>query len=290
MKRFKSILLISLISLILSSCGSSSESKTNKNSIPDKPVLSTTVLPVATLLEKVAGGDFYVNAMVPDGMPPVAFEPTSSQLTMLENSSLYFSLEALGFELHVLPKIVNGNENIKIIDLSRGIETIIDGHDHGHNHGIDPHMWMSPKQAIQISKNIYVALIKAFPEHKEIFNTNFQALIKEIREADEYLTKNIQGEKSFMIYHPALTYLARDYGLEQIPIELHGKEPSPDYLKTVIDIAKEKNIELIFIQRQFDSNFAHIVAKETESTVIVFDPLSSDWKGTIYQVADAFKN
>ncbi len=285
MKRIRYLLFILTISLLFNACSSPS-SKGRDN---EKPILSTTVLPVAGFIEKIAGEEFVINTMVPAGMPPVAYEPTPKQMIALENSDIYFSLAALPFEITALPKIKNNNQEIIIVNISQGVDVIIDGHNHGHHHGIDPHMWMSPVQARQIAKNIYASLIKRYPEKKDTFNKNLQVLMAEINEADEYINGILRNtsKRSFMIYHPALTYMAQDYGLEQIPIEIHGKEPSPEYLSKVITVATKKNINLIFIQKQFDSNFARIVAEETQSKVVVFDPLSKDWSNTIYFVADA---
>ncbi|PLW98020.1 MAG: zinc ABC transporter substrate-binding protein [Marinilabiliales bacterium] len=290
MKNSTTIIIIAAFFFLLTSCMGPGNEKNNNASDTEKPLLSTTVIPVAGFIEAIAGDDFIVNTMVPEGMPPVAYEPSSQQLKALEHSVMYFSLEALGFEMTTLPGLKKSNPGLEIIDISRGITPITDGHDHGHDHGIDPHMWMSPIQSKYIAKNIYEALAQKYPEKEEVLTSNYNSLIKKFEDAEAFILSKL-GDKeiSFMIYHPALSYFARDYGLEQIPVEVHGKEPTPDYLHKVIRVANEKNIKVIFIQKQFDSNFAKIIAKETNAKVIVFDPLAKNWEKTLYTVVNSLK-
>lgn len=84
--------------------------------------------------------------------------------------------------------------------------------------------------------------------------------------------------KLFLIYHPALTYFARDYGMEQIAIEDEGKEPNPVHVRAIIDRSREKGVRVVFIQSQFDEANARAIATEIGGEVIAIDPLSPDWK------------
>jgi len=84
-------------------------------------------------------------------------------------------------------------------------------------------------------------------------------------------------EKAFMIYHPALSYMARDYGLTQISIEHDGKAPSPAHMKKMLEEAKAHNIKTIFLQKQFNIENAQVIAKEINAELIQIDPLSEDW-------------
>ena len=89
-----------------------------------------------------------------------------------------------------------------------------------------------------------------------------------------------------MIYHPALTYFARDYALEQLALEVDGKTPSPMHLKEMTDLAKVNNISKILIQSQFDRKNAEVLARETGSEIIQFDPLDPQWSDQMYYIAE----
>jgi zinc transport system substrate-binding protein len=93
--------------------------------------------------------------------------------------------------------------------------------------------------------------------------------------------------KSFMIFHPALGYLARDYGLNQIAVEKEGKEPSPSFMKDLIDMAKSRNIKVIFIQKGFDTKNAGEIASETGATLRPIDPLAEEWPKAVSDIIDA---
>jgi len=83
--------------------------------------------------------------------------------------------------------------------------------------------------------------------------------------------------RSFMIYHPNLAYLARDYNLTEIAVEFEGKEPSPSRMKELIDMARAGKIRTIFVQKEYDIRNAKAIAGEIDASVTVIDPLAEDW-------------
>ena len=139
---------------------------------------------------------------------------------------------------------------------------------------------MSPRYAEMMARTILDVLAAKFPDQRETFEKNYRQLRVEIDSIDQAARRIISEKehKTFLIYHPALTYFAKDYGMEQISIEDEGKEPNPSHLKAVIDTCRVKGIKIVFIQNQFDVANAKAVAKEIDGEVITIDPLSPDWK------------
>ena len=88
----------------------------------------------------------------------------------------------------------------------------------------------------------------------------------------------------------ALSYFARDYGLQQISIEEGGKEPSPAHLKELVDVCRQADVRVIFIQPEFDHRNAEIIAKETRTRIVPIHPLSYDWEAEMQAVARALAN
>jgi zinc transport system substrate-binding protein len=88
-----------------------------------------------------------------------------------------------------------------------------------------------------------------------------------------------------MIYHPALSYFARDYGLHQISIEEGGKEPSPAHLKEIIEVCKTEKVRIVFIQPEFDRRNAEVMAKETGTRIVPINPLSYNWEEEMIKIA-----
>jgi len=84
-----------------------------------------------------------------------------------------------------------------------------------------------------------------------------------------------------------LSYFARDYGLKQISMEDEGKEPSPAQLKKMIETCRKENIHVIFVQQEFDTRNARIIADELELDIIPIQPLSYDWPTEMIHIAQS---
>lgn len=250
----------------------------------NKQTVSVSILPQKYLVEKIAGDYLQVNVMIPPGMSPETCDLSTEQLKKLYDSDICFTIGHLPFELTHLAPVVKQRKDIRIINHSEGIKLLSGscGHQHhnGHEHsGVDPHIWSSPRYVAQMAQQIFKVLSEQYPTQKEKFEEGYKTLAKEIETVKEKADSALNEKRGsmFLIYHPALTYLADDYGLQQVAIENEGKEPNPAHLKHIIDLAKEKNIRIIFIQSQFDKNNALSVAKEIGGEVIPIDPLAENW-------------
>ena len=266
----------------------------------DKKIITVTIEPQRYFVEQLVDSIFEVSTMVSPGVSPETYDPSPVQMAKLAGSEAYFRIGRIGFELAWMDKIKSNNPELKIFDNSEGIAFISSNeeeHDehlhenHGHT-GVDPHIWSSPKQAVILAQNICNALIALDKENAAIYRKNLNKLQSKIAETDSIVTALLaqSKDKSFIIYHPALTYLARDYGLTQYCIEIDGKEPTPDQLKQLIELARGKNIKTIFIQQEFDQKNAEIIAKETHSRLVVINPLSYDWNEEMVKIAEAISH
>ena len=92
-----------------------------------------------------------------------------------------------------------------------------------------------------------------------------------------------------MVYHPSWGYFADAYGLEQVPIEIEGKEPTPRELKGLITQAKELGVKVIFIQPQFSAKSAKVIANAIGAQVVLADPLAQNWAENLLLVAEKFE-
>jgi zinc transport system substrate-binding protein len=288
MNRHALIIIVGIFTGLLGSCRPA-------NNHPNRTIISVSILPQKYFVERIAGEQVEVNVLIPPGASPATYEPSLAQLSMLDQSSLYMRIGYVGFELSWMDKISSVNPDMKIIDLSRGIDLIQEAgpeeDHHGHSHGgTDPHIWMSARNAKIISTNIFNELVLLFPEEKEAMEQRFLEFNRELDSLHRSISLRLKEvkERSFLIYHPALTYFARDYNLHQYPIELEGKTPSPAHLKVLTDLSKEKAIQTIFIQSQFDQRNAEILAGEIGAKIIQFNPLDEAWNKQMLYIADQF--
>lgn len=280
MEKIPSIIVV-LIAM-LTACGGNTDKERT---------ISVSILPQRYFVERIAGGYVKVNVMIPPGANPAVSDLSTEQLKALHNSSVYFAVGYLPFELSNLYPFLETQKNMLLVkqsvgmDLEQGTCNHDHGHGHQHDHGsregnFDPHVWMSPRYAEMMARTILDVLAAKFPDQRATFEKNYRQLRVEIDSIDQAARRIISEKenKTFLIYHPALTYFAKDYGMEQISIEDEGKEPNPSHLKAVIDTCRVKGIKIVFIQNQFDVANAKAVAKEIDGEVITIDPLSPDWK------------
>lgn len=275
-KKIYFILTVIILSISILGC---------KNKKSEERLVSVSILPQKYFIERIAGDYLQVNVMIPPGMSPATCDLSTGQLKKLYDSELCFTIGYLPFEItHLYPALQN-KQDIQVINHSKNIELISGscGHshegDHEHEGGVDPHIWMSPRYAKQMATDILQTLSEKYPEQQASFEANYKKLTEDIdsvaARAEQVLSD--KQNKSFLIYHPALTYFAKDYGMEQISIENEGKEPNPAHIKEIIDMMNAKNIHIIFIQNQFDVTNAESIAKQTGESITPINPLNENW-------------
>ena len=253
----------------------------------DGEPLYVSILPLRSLVQGIVGDDFDVEVLVPPGASPETFEPTPRQFVGLNKARMVFNVGLIDFETTLLAKI---EDQAKVVNLSRGIELIAGtcshgSHGHTHTHGIDPHVWTSPRALQKMAENAYEAIRKAYPDSVK-YETNYRLLQQELKALDERTAARIAacGVEYFIIYHPALTYYARDYGLRQIAIEADGKEPSAKQLTQLIRQAREDGVRRILYQSQFPASAVEVIARDIDAEYAEVDPLREDVIANIEEI------
>ena len=273
---------------ILSACGNTTQKS-------EKPILTVTLEPLRYFTEAIAGDNYEVVSMVPKGSSPESYDPTPQQLVNLSKSQAYFRIGYIGFEQAWMKKLEANSPDMKVYDTSKGIDLIRDkGHwhgDHFHEGGVEPHVWNSTQNALIIADNIYQALCELDSTHQEDYQKRLDVLKQTIRQTDANVHTLLENaDSTFLIYHPALSYFARDYGLKQVSIEEGGKEPSPAQLKTLIETCRNENVHTIFVQQEFDQRNAQLIANELGVNIVSINPLSYDWVKEMIRIAEALKH
>ena len=248
------------------------------------------IAPLRALVEGIVEQDFPIEVLVPAGASPESFELSPKQLIALDGAQWLFATGLIEFETTLLARLEN---RTPIVALDRGIEPIAGScshahhADHHHAHGVDPHIWTSPRALKQMSQTIYNTIHERYPDSVR-YTQNFNRLHDRLDSLDKTITARIETSEveSFIIYHPALTYYARDYGLNQIAIEQEGKEPSAKRLAELIRMAHAEGIRRVLVQRQFPTSSVEAVAEDMEAEVVVFDPLAENVIENIGYITD----
>jgi zinc transport system substrate-binding protein len=266
------------------------------------------ILPQKYFVEKIGNGLVDVSVMASPGSNPHVYEPKPNQMVRLSKARIYFAI-GITFEDAWLGKFAAINAKMRIVHTEAGIEKIPMLSHYPHEvledegeqkakdeqedeHGtMDPHVWLSPPEVKIIAKNILKALQETDPTNSSIYEENTMRFLKEIERLDSELRSIFVGKKGmkFMVFHPSWGYFARAYGLEQVPIEIEGKEPKPAQLKKIIEYARKERIHVIFVQPQFSTKSAETIAKAIGGQVVFADPLSLDWGKNLRDLAEKFK-
>lgn len=279
------------------------------------------ILPQKYFVQQIGKDLVDVHVMVQPGASPATYEPKPRQMAALSKAEIYFAM-GVPFENVWLKKIAAANPEMKIVHTDLGIKKIPmavhrhpgeennleetehphqgeSGHRNGqepdegkHEHGIlDPHIWLSPPLVKIQARTMLTALQEIDPSHRAVYDANYRQFVSEIDNLDRQLKAMFAGKQGlqFLVFHPAWGYFADAYGLEQVPIEIEGKDPKPAQLKGLIEYARNRGIKVIFVQPQFSTKSAKLVAGEIGGQVAFVDPLAEDWLANLHEVADKFE-
>jgi zinc transport system substrate-binding protein len=215
------------------------------------------------------------------------------------------------FEPKSIDPVLAAHPEIRVVDMSRGMDLITTGEaeggpaprgffggggeekdagDHAHAAG-DPHVWVAPATVRVAARNIERALSDLDPSHAALYRENLGRLLADVDGLDREIRTLLAGAagRSFMVYHPAWGYFAREYGLRQIAVEAGGREPSARQLIALVLEARRQGVRAIFVQRGFARKSAEVIAGEIGGRVVEVDPMDRDWLGGLRAAARAFR-
>ena len=246
------------------------------------------IVPQKYFVERIGGEQVKVEVMVKSGESPATFNPNPKKMSLLSQSQLYFSI-GVPFETIWIDRIKSIHPNLQFVSLHDKVHTV---HEHGTHHSDstgDPHIWTSPKKVKIIAQKIKDTLSHAKPEKEKYFEDNLQAFFHDLNLLDKDIRAILgnSDNRRFMVFHPAWSYFAEDYGLEQISIEYQGKEPGSRKLQKIIEEGKRLGIKVIFVQKQFSLSIAENIAKMVGATVREMDPLAEDYLENMRRTATA---
>lgn len=244
--------------------------------------LMTSIAPLQYMVEKIAGGDWQVKPLVPQGYSPEDYSPTAERMAALSSARMVFITGNLPVETTWIRRAVGEVEALKCVDTSRGIEKAT----------FDPHTWLSPRNARVIYRNICDALCQIDSVNANIYRQRYDEAVEETDSLDAQIREILKNapSRTFVIVHPALTEFAKDYALKQLAIEKDGKEPTPRSLEALINEAKKDGAKVVLLQKEFTETSAQVVASQIDGQVIDINPLSHDWPAQMIHIAKAIAN
>jgi len=279
----------------------------------DRIKVFASIVPQAFFVKRVGGDLVDVGVLVGPGQEPHRYEPTPKQMAALSKAKALFRI-GVPFEDTLLPKIMAVFKNLKVVDTRRGIRPRIMTRDectarqvdHGkgedrhkekgeqeHRHRSrnlgtpDPHLWLDPVLVKVQAANICNGLIAVDPDNADEYRKNLKAFQEDLDRVNNKIARELAPlkGKEFFVFHPAFGYFGDRYGLKQVAVEIGGKQPTARQLARLITMATNDGVKVIFVQPEFSTKSAELVAKAIGGAVVPMDPLAPDYIKNLEEMA-----
>jgi zinc transport system substrate-binding protein len=262
-------LVVAGISLLVTGCPKSGGDPWA--SAGNKPKVLVSFAPLYSFAVNVAGDDADVKCLLTTTGPHTHGDATPRQIDLARGCDV-FIINGVGLEdeadgVATKLKTVAGNSKWNVLNLGAkfGEDDLLEGechHDHAkveeHEHGIDPHIWLSVKHAKVMVNAIRDELKRLDPNHAAGYDSRAAAYIAKLDrlEADGKAAFANKEEKTILSFHESLNYFAKCYGLKIAgSIEVDpGKEPAPDKMKKIITLCQKRNVRVIAVEPQFSNH------------------------------------
>lgn len=268
--------------LALSGCGDSggTSSETTRQ-------LAVSVEPQRYILDQITGGRFDVVTLLENGANPETYDPPVSRRIAVDRSKAFFATGLLPFEKKITESL---GSDVPVFDSCEGIELVYGTHSHGDSDGhhtrsredADPHVWTSVTNAAIMARNMEKSLESISPADSLVFRANLEQFLTRLDSIDTAVRCRMpRPGTAFAVWHPSLSYFARDYGLKQISVGFESKEMSARKLSETVEAARADSVKVFFFQKEYDSRQAGTLNDMIGSHLVTINPLSYDWEGQI---------
>ncbi len=284
----KHVLFTLLLASALSACSPmSSHNSQERDDSANTMHVSASFYPLAYIAERIAGDNAIVTQIIPSGVEPHDYEPTSKQLSQVYNSTIIL-MNGQGMDPWA--------EKLRETFIEKGITVLAatdnadllsalpeeehhdeEGEEHHTDSEYDPHVWLDPVHMRSFTLRVRDAFIAADPTNADLYRSRTDALIADLSALDIEFRSNLSSclKKKAIVSHNAFRYLARRYGFETIALAgiSPGEEPSPKKMAEIITIAKREKLTFIFFETLVSPKLAETISRELGAKTLVLNPL-----------------
>ena len=270
MKRIVYILFAAM--LLLTGCVSAKPTKDS-----EKLNIVTTLFPTYDFARTIGGDKAEVTLLLTPGKESHSYEPSTGDVIEIDSCDL---LVYTGEYMEPwIPGLVSGLDNSPaVLDASEGIFLEAEEeheHDHGdhnrsdHDHEVDPHIWTSPKNCVQIVDNLLNVMTELDGENADYYRSNAETLKAELLALDKEFRDIVTNGSTKKIYHGgrfSMYYFIKEYGLDYEAAYdscSSDTEPSVRRICDMIDEMREDNMAVVFYEELSNNSVARLIADET---------------------------
>lgn len=261
--------------------------------------VAATIVPLGDFCQKIGGDLVQVQVLIPPGASPHAFEPAPSVMARASQARVFVYIGA-GLEPWAAKLLRSrGPDNLIVVEAAQGIP-LLGMDEHHHDHGAagtqghtgplpekegshethlagNPHIWLDPVLTQEICREIATAFIQADPAHRAQYETNRQDFQDKLATLDREIKQHAQTWRlrDFVSFHPAFSYFARRYGLNEVGVieAAPGREPTPRHLRNLVAAIRRYGIKVVFAEPQLNPRVAEVIAQEAGVKVLKLDPM-----------------
>lgn len=264
-----------IISLILSlfmlcSCGAVQSSK--------EATVYTTFYAMYDFTKEIAGDKLNVVELVPSGGGPHDFEPTATDIAKITKSKALIYCRSVDTYIDGICETAQ-KSGVKILDTCKDIEIMENS---------DPHVWLDPQNALIQYTEIADLLSEIDPQNSGYYQERLEAVKAKINDIDtriDNIKNSLTDKKDIIVTHGAYGYLCRRMGVNAHSIEQgfgESSSPTAKHMAEIIDFAKEKDIKIVFSQKNESDKSAQSVVEEIGGEISLLDPFEADTQSGNY--------
>ncbi|TAN39546.1 MAG: zinc-binding protein [Nitrospirae bacterium] len=281
MNEIKLLISVCCFCLVLSTASCRKQPEQPAGAEKKRLVVVTSLFPVYDFARQVAGPRADVNLLLPPGMETHSFELRPGDLLRLNRADIFFytnkAMEPWVADIQkgISSKdllVINSGEAVTLQEGSEeGHDTEIKGHG---RHGLDPHIWLDPDNAVSMIEKIRDGYILKDPAGKEAYQKNASDYIAKLRLLDRSYREGLAGcSKRVMVTggHGTFGYLARRYGLGYVSAYglAPNAEPAPGSLIRVTAALKKNGLKHIYFEELMTPRVAEMIGRETGAELLL---------------------
>ncbi len=241
-----------------------------------RPKTATVVLASTTFLadiaQNVAGDRLQVESLLPYGADAHSYQPIPQDVAKIADSDLLI-VNGAGYEHFLGSVLENAGGERTVIEASAGLSVREDAES---EHGVDPHLWLDPNNVIGYVENIRNGLTAFDPEGADIYKSNADAYINQLRGLDLWIDEQVStipAERRLLVTnHDSLGYFAERYGFTVIGTVVAGTSsdaaPSAQQMAALIDQIKATGAPAVFLDAAESPTLARQIASDAGVRVV----------------------
>lgn len=258
----------------------------------------TTTFAAYDFSKQIIGDNGNATFLLGPGVDAHSYDPSSGDLIKIKNADIFIYIGGEMeqwvdkiFETDVIDK--NKTKLLKISDCIEMIEEKeVDGAEEEHEHeeigAYDEHIWSSPENSIEIIKYLNKEFSQIDEENKEIYSSNSEKYIQEIKEVQSEIKNIVENKKRNRLVFGdkmPMQYFIEEFGLD-VSAAFNGcsteGEPSAKTMMHLINRIKEENIPVVLYIELSSGKTAKSIARETKTKALQIQTLHNISKSDFY--------